>query len=185
MENYKEVDSCNPSLVNDVLAQLERKHHSVVSGHCEEAYINVAVTAIAKMHLPIERCLIIDIPADWRYVVRMDTDLVIFWHPFGKGYFEMEKAELMSDLQDSILHPVIQDVKRHNVNIVIVTEHTILNKYKSYFDHKIVADPIEVKTPEDTAVDLTKGLTLNLLIAFIYIQVFLNFLLMIFNCHNN
>ncbi|XP_060570397.1 uncharacterized protein LOC132728742 [Ruditapes philippinarum] len=96
---------------------------------------------------------------DWRHIGKEDAKLVVFLHPFGKSTFDLQKAKDFHSIVDSIVETTSFSDNDDVLDVVIIMDKSILEEWKSYFNHDMMDQPIVVYKPttEDSPVDLIEG----------------------------
>ncbi|XP_053390101.1 uncharacterized protein LOC128553022 [Mercenaria mercenaria] len=135
------VDPISFSELPDITKKLCEDHFVVVCGTRNSSYLKAALTAIEGMGYAKYRCFELNEASDWWRVTFEEADCIVVVNPFGKMFFDQNKASAMSDVFDSMLSAT-RDEELHD--IVIITEKALLYKCKKYFPHDLLEAEITI-----------------------------------------
>ncbi|XP_053391882.1 uncharacterized protein LOC128554620 isoform X2 [Mercenaria mercenaria] len=147
-----------PSEVADIRTKLRNNHYVVVTGSYNRLYFETALAAIKGMGYNYKRSVEMHESSDWRHIDPEDVDFVLCRNPFGSFSYDENKAKAMADIFNSMMHTTKGDENK-TLDLVIVTDLTILTECKQYHDHDILEEIVKVfdDTSESRPADLTLG----------------------------
>ncbi|XP_053382840.1 uncharacterized protein LOC123539750 isoform X2 [Mercenaria mercenaria] len=153
-----------PSEVVDIRTKLRNNHYVVVTGSYNSRYFDTALAAIKGMDYNYKRCVEMHESSDWRHIDPEDVGFVLCRNPFGSFSYDENKAKAMADIFDNMKHTTKGDENK-TLDLVIVTDLTVLTECKNYHDHDILEEIVKVfdDTSESQPADLTLVLTSNFL----------------------
>ncbi|XP_053382838.1 uncharacterized protein LOC128546052 isoform X2 [Mercenaria mercenaria] len=151
-------DFSAPSEVVDIRTKLRNNHYVVVTGSYNSRYFETALAAIKGMDYNYKRCVEMHESSDWRHIDPEDVGFVLCRNPFGSFSYDENKAKAMADIFDNMKHTTKGDENK-TLDLVIVTDLTVLAECKRYHDHDILEEIVKVfdDTSESQPADLTLG----------------------------
>ncbi|XP_060580204.1 uncharacterized protein LOC132736991 [Ruditapes philippinarum] len=159
LTNKLDSDFSPPPESAKIIAEIDDNHLVVVSGYGKGLYLQAALYAINSKGYEEDDCILCSSPTDWRHIGKEDAKLVVFLHPFGKSTFDLQKAKDFHSIVDSIVETTSFSDNDDVLDVVIIMDKSILEEWKSYFNHDMMDQPIVVYKPttEDSPVDLIEG----------------------------
>lgn len=150
-------DYVSPPEVSDIRTKLRDVHHVVVTGFNGSRYFEAALAAIKSMNYNQDRCVELRNSSDWRHIDPDEVDFVLCREPFGDFTFDEEKTKSMADIFSSMLQTANDSERNKSFDIMIVTEREILQQVKTYREHDLLEDVVQIYKPttEMEPVDLT------------------------------
>ncbi|XP_060556118.1 uncharacterized protein LOC132716802 [Ruditapes philippinarum] len=137
-----------PPEAEEIKTKLENSHLVVVSGNDKDLYLQTAISAIKSRKYGSSNCFLIASSNDWKQIDIKDAKLVVFLHPFGKDKFDSEKGKAMFSIMDNIVKSTTAKDNDDVIDVVIITDKSILKEWKLHFSHSMVEEPIVVLKPE-------------------------------------